>query len=340
MHIKSFIGFIIGILAMAGVIVFVVLRGESSPPAKIYHIAIITRKDVGTYQEAIQSYRKKMTELGYGDGQNVFYDIYQFNNSSELKQIVSNVISSHPDIIHTYSTPATVQAYQETKHMTHPIPVVFGSMGDPLAAGVIHDIQSPGTNVTGVTSLATELTANRIRFLKEIKPGIKRVAMPHSAESLNDASANKSVDIAKDTAYQLGITLVLFPVATQEDNAIVAKTITKEKIDGMIVGGDSLVWGSIDAYIAQAIKEKIPMAAFDVTQITKGALIGIGPDYTRAGKQAAILTHKILSGSLPAIIPVQIPQKLIFAVNLTTAKAIGITLGDDLLKRADIVIGK
>ena len=328
------------IITAVGVAALFVSRRNAASPPKMYHIAIITRKDVATYTQAIESYRKKMVTLGYAEGKNISYEIHEFGNSSELKDIVQAVVRSGPDVIHTYSTPATVQAYQQTKTMPHPIPVVFGSMGDPLAAKVVLDLQQPGTNVTGVASLATELTANRVRFLKEINPNIKRIAMPRSAASLNDVSANKSVEVAQETAKQLGLELIFFPVSSAEENATIAKSITKEKAEGMIVGGDSLVWGGIDAYIAQAIKEKIPFAAFDLTQIAKGALIGMGPDYARVGEQAAGLTHQVLDGTPPATIPVQVPQKLILAVNIATARAIGITLSDDLLKRADVVIGK
>lgn len=338
MRIKSII-LIIAVIAIAGIAALVLKRQFAKPP-RVYHIAIVTRKDVAMYEEAIKSYRKKMEDLNYIEGKTVFYDIRHFSDGAELKQIVRDVIASGPDLISTYSTPATVEAYKQTKDLTKAIPVVFGSIGDPLAAGVVKDIARPGTNVTGVVSLASELTSNRIRLLKEINPSIKRIAMPHSADELNDASARKSVQVAQLAAQELGVDLTLLPVSSPEKNAATAAMITKEKIDGIIIGGDSLIWSGINFYIAQAIKEKIPFAAFDLTQITKGALIGIGPDYAHVGQQAAALTHQILRGTSPATIAIQVPDKLILAVNLATARAIGITLNNELLKRVDVVIGK
>jgi len=340
MRIKSMMVLVISVIVISGITIFLLQRQFVSQPEKIYHIAIVTRKDVATYEEAIQSYRKKMRDLGYVEGKTISYATHYFNNNAELNQIVRDVVASGPDLITTYSTPATVEVYKQTKSLTQPIPVVFASMGDPLGAGVVQDIVRPGTNVTGVASLASELTSNRIHLLKEIKPSIKRIAMPHSADALNDSSARKSVQVAQQTARELGINLLLLPVSSQEENTSVAALITREKVDGMIVGGDSLIWGSIGLYIAQAIKEKIPMAAFDLTQITKGALIGMGPDYAHVGKQAAVLTHQILRGASPATVAVQVPEKLVLAVNLATAHAIGITLSDELMKRVDVVIGK
>lgn len=340
MRIKFVIILIICVIIVVGVAAFLFQRQFVREPEKIYRVTIVTRKDVAMYEEAIQNYVKKMQDLGYLEGKTIFYDIRYFNNSGELTQIMRDVIALNPDLITTYSTPATVEAYKQTKDLTHPIPVVFGSVSDPLAAGVVKDIGRPGTNVTGVVSLASELTSSRIRLLKEIKPSIKRIAMPHSADELNDASARKSVQVAQQAAKELGVDILFFPVFSQEENTRVADLITKEKVEGIIIGGDSLIWGSIDVYIARAIKEKIPMAAFDLTQITKGALVGIGPDYAHIGKQAAVLTHQILRGALPQTVAIQVPEKLIFAVNLSTARLIGITLGDELLKRADVVVGK
>lgn len=331
--------FIIGIAVIATISLLWRYRFEPQQE-KIYSVAIITRNDVATYEQAIEHYQKKMQQLGYEEGKNIFYNIRRFANSKDLDQIISKVIATNPDLITTYSTPATTEAYKKTKQLAHPIPIVFGSMGDPIATGVVKDIQQPGTNVTGITSLSTELTANRIRLLKEIDPSIKRIAMPHSAYALNDAAARKSVAIAQQTAHELDIDLLLLPVSSSAENNIIANSITNANVDGMIVGGDSLIWSGIDLYIAQAIKEKIPLAAFDITQITNGALIGIGPDYIQLGKQAATLTHKILRGGSPATIAIQVPEKLILAVNIATAKAIGLRLSDQLLKRADVIIGK
>lgn len=340
MYKKSLFALIVGGIILIGVAILLFQNQLREQPLKIYHVAIVTRKDVATYEEAIKSYRKKMEHLGYTENKNILYDIRHYNHNGELKDIVRDVVASDPDLIHTYSTPATVEAYKQTKDLTQPIPVVFGSVGDPLSTGTVKDIGRPGTNVTGVVSLASELTSNRLRLLKEIIPSIKHVAMPHSANILNDASARKSVQVAELAAQELSVNLILFPVSSPDKNAGVAAMITKEKIEGMIIGGDSLIWGGIDLYIAQAIKEKIPLVAFDLTQITKGALIGIGPDYMHVGEQAAVLTHQILRGTSPAIIAIQVPTKLILAVNLATARAIGITLSDELLKRVDVVIGK
>jgi len=324
------------VFLIAGLVFWQNTKRQTPAPRKIYRIAILLR-DTG-YGQAIEGYKNKMSELGYVENKNVTYSVYVVSDQKELLQVARSLVEKGVDLIHTYSTLATQAAYEATKELNRPIPVVFGSMGDPLLSGVIKSVQHPGTNVTGVASLSTELTANRLELLKKINPQIVRVAMPYSAPEVKDPAADKSVQVAEKTATYLGITLSLYPIVSSKDNALVAKSITHENADGMIVGGDSLVWGGIAYYIKQAIAEKIPFAVFDVSQVEKGALIGFGPDYRASGKQSALITHQILRGKNPGDISIAAPR-LLLAVNLKTASEIGISLGPAFLNTVDVIIG-
>jgi putative ABC transport system substrate-binding protein len=327
--------FVAGVFFIAGDIRSVL---PTSSGKDVYHIGILVRGS--GYEPAVQGYKDRMTQLGYVEGKNITYDVQFISAQDQLAPTVKKFIAEGVDLIHTYSTPATEAAYAETKNMAHPTPIVFGSMGDPLLSSAVEDIQRPGHNVTGVASLSTDLTAKRLELLKEINPLIKRVAFPRTAEGAGDLAANKSVDIALKAAKDLGIELILYPVKSKDDNARVAAGITKDGADGMTVGGDSLVWGSIDLYIAQAIKEKIPFTVFSVSQVQQGGLAGIGPDFAVSGRQSADMSHKILRGGNPANIPIQAPEKLIFVVNKATAAKIGLTLTPEFLSQADVVIDK
>ena len=322
------------------VIIWVQYRSTTvSPQSRMYYIGILARGH-GSYEIAIKGFQDRLKELGYVEGQNVTYDVRYLSTKDELNQAAQDFINARVDLINTYSTPATQAVYRATQQMEHPIPIVFGSLSDPIAAGVVKSIEEPGFNATGVTSLASDLTPKRIELLTRIVPGIKKIAMPRSAEELNDIAANRSVALAEQAAQKRGIELVFFPVRTKEENASAATSITAERVQGMIVGGDSLVWGSLDDYIKQAIKEKIPFAVFDTDQVKRGALIGFGPDYTVMGQQVAVISDKILQGRKPGDIPVETPKKLLLTMNLDTARAIGITLDPQLLKEADVIIGK
>ncbi|MBI3442372.1 MAG: ABC transporter substrate-binding protein [Candidatus Sungbacteria bacterium] len=338
---KIVLGAVLLLLA-AGILAIAWTRYRSvtvSSQPRIYHIGILSRGR-GSYEVAIKGFLEQMRELGYLEGQNVVYDVRYLSTADELERAVQDFVNKPVDLIITYSTPATHPAYKATQKMSNPIPIIFGSLNYPVASGFIKSVEQPGTNVTGVISLSTELTAKRIELLTRIIPGIKKVAMPRSAVELNDIAVNNSVAIAQKTAKELGIELVFFPVRTKEEIASSAESITAQKVQGMIVGGDSLVWGGLDSYVKQAIKEKIPFSVFSINQVESGALIGFGADYTVMGRQIAEISHKILQGKKPEDIPVEIPAKLILTINLDTARAIGITLDPQLLKEADVLIGQ
>lgn len=331
---------LIALLALAAGISYYVLifRSYATPQeAKIYHIGVLMRGS--GYDVALEGYRDRMKGLGYEEGKNVVYDIKLVSTSEEIQAAVLDFAAKNVDLIHVYSTPATKAAYDGTKNLASPIPIVFGSMGDPLIAGVIKDVQRPGTHVTGVASLSTELTVKRLELLRQINPRIQKVAMPHTAKEAGDAAATKSVQLAQKRANEIGVQLILYPVRTKEENEVVAKRINASNTEGIIVGGDSLIWGSIDLYIAQAKSEKIPFAVFDLSQVKKGGLIGFGPDYRLAGEQSADITHQILRGRNPAEIPIAVPKKLLLMLNRDTAQSIGITFPPELVNAADIIIG-
>lgn len=335
---KKHLTFFLAILIIAAAVFTSVATRKADNSGRAYRIGILIR---GTgYEPAVEGYKKRLAELGHEEGRNTIFDIRLTSNREELPLVARELAESGVDLIHTYSTPATQAAYLATRDMSNPTPVVFGSMGDPLISGVIKDIQHPGTNVTGVASLSTQLTAKRLELLKRIKPDIRKVAMPHTAEEAGDVAATRSVVIAKEAANRLGIELLFFPVNTAKDNIEAARNITSKVAEGLIVGGDSLVWGSIDEYIAQSIKEKLLFAAFDVNQVKKGALVGFGPDYYTVGRQAAEISHQILNGKKPEGIPVEVPEKLILAVNLATARSIDLELSPQFLEEADVVFGE
>ena len=326
---------VIVVIAFAGYMYL--SRTQGADLSKTYKVGILVRGS--GYDDAILGFKKRMDELGYHDGKNITYNVQFISDKNQLQATVRTFIKEGVNLIHTYSTPATEAAITATKEMSPPIPIIFGSVGDPLLLPGVKSISHPGGNTTGVASLSTDLTSQRLRLLKDFDPAVKRVAMPHTALDAGDVAANKSVEIAEATARDLGIELTLFPVQTKDDNTAAAARIRGEDFDGMIVGGDSLVWGSIDVYIRQAIKEKIPFSVFSRSQVESGALFGLGPDYAVSGRQSADIANKILRGGNPGDIPVQIPEKLILVVNEDTAQAMGIKFGDAFLKKADVIVG-
>ena len=315
------------LLVLGAVILFVsppqLLR---APVAKTYKIGILVRG--ATYTPGVDGFKAKMKELGYEEGKNVTYLIRFVDKREELPGAISELLKEGIDLIHTYSTPATTEVYKQTKT----VPIVFGSMGDPLASKVIESLQRPGTNVTGVSSLSAPLAAKRLEFLKEAAPSIRKVAIPFTPD---DIPGKSSYNFALEAAKKLGIELVPYYISKERDVKATALAIKRKDVDGIVISSDSLVWANLATYVEQAKKEKLPFAVFDKDMVEKGGLLGYGPDYFATGEQSAFFVDKILKGAKPADLPIENPSKLLLVLNLKAAKDIGFVFPTSLLLKAD-----
>lgn len=320
--------FLIPILLIGSVLYIAVIK-QSDNDNRTFLIGIVVRGK--SYEPGVMGFKEKMQELGFQENNNVKYIIRFTDKQEGLSAIIKEFIDSNVDLIHSYSTPATIEAYKQTKT----IPIIFGSMGDPLASGVVKSLVSSGTNVTGIASLSVDLTAKRLEFLKEIFPSIRKVAIPYS---IGDIPGKRSVEVAQEGAPKLGITIIPYPITAERGVKETASAIFKKDVDGMIVSADSAVWANLSSYIAQAKDQKIPFAVFDKNMVEKGGLVGYGPDYFAVGKQAAVLANKILKGTKPENLPIESPNKLILAINLKTAAENNFLIPDKFLSKADLII--
>lgn len=284
-----------------------------------------------TYRPGVDGFKKKMRELGYAEGVNIRYEIAFVEKREDLPSAVQKLLARGVDLIHTYSTPVTIEAYRQTRT----VPIVFGSMGDPLASKTIRSLQSSGTNVTGVSSLSVPLTAKRLEYLVDAAPQIKKIAFPFTAD---DIPGKNSYAVVEASAQKLGVTVVPYLISRERPARETAAAILRKDVDGIVIPADSVVWANLDAYVASAAREKLPFAVFDKDMVVNGGLVGYGPDYFITGEQSAVLADKILKGQRPTDLPVEIPQKFILAVNLDTARAIGIVFPQALLEKADLII--
>lgn len=296
---------------------------------KIYKVGIIIRGE--SYRPGVEGFKSKMRELGYEEGKNIIYRTNFVEKREDLKPVISRELQEGIDLMHTYSTPATVEAHK----LTSETPIVFGSMGDPLASGVVESLQRPGKNVTGVSSLSSPLAAKRLEFLKEAVPSIKKVAIPFSPD---DIPGTSSFNTAMEAAQKLGLELVAYHISKDRDVKKTALAIKKKDVDAIVISSDSAVWATLSTYVEQAKKEKLPFAVFDKDMVEKGGLLGYGPDYFISGEQSAVYADKIFRGANPALLPIDAPRKLLLVLNARTARQIGITFPSSLLRKADLII--
>ncbi len=305
------------------------LQSSSSVKQKSYRIGIIVRGD--SYTPAVTGIKERMTEMGYIEGTSVTYDVVYVVNPGDIASTTAKIIAEKPDLIVTFASPISVEAAKQTKT----IPIVFGSMGDPLGSGIIDSMTHPGRNVTGITSLSVDLTPKRLDMLKQLFPSIKKVAFPYT---LHESNAERSLQLTQDLATRLGVTVVPYPLTPDHLAVEVAKSISRKDVDAIMFSADSAVWAALSTFVDQARKEKIPLAVFDRSMVEKGGLVGYGPDYAVMGKQIANIVKKILNGASPADLPIESPEKLILALNLKTAKELGLTVPSVFLSQVDYLV--
>jgi putative tryptophan/tyrosine transport system substrate-binding protein len=276
------------------------------------------------------AFRKKLAELGYVVGQNIAIEYRWSDQAKRLPALAVELTGLRMDVIVAVEETAALAAKQAAKDI--PIVVaVFNS--DPVATGLANSLSRPGGNLTGISILAPEMAAKRLELLREIIPGLMRVAVLWSRQDTNHLTLLRETEQA---ARYLGVAAV--PVEGSEDIEDTFQRIVKEHIDAI----DMLVsphFFRIRSRIAElGLKYRLPIIGGVDGFAESGGLINFGPNVTDNFRQAAVYVDKILKGEKPADLPISQPTKFELAINLKTAKALGLTIPPTLLARADEVI--
>jgi putative ABC transport system substrate-binding protein len=284
------------------------------------------------FQQALEGLREGLAALGYTEGHNLTFHVEDARGEvARLPHLAARLVAAQPDLLFTITTAPAMAAKQAT---TTP-PIVFTSVGDPLRAGLVASYASSQNNLTGVTSSAAPLSGKRLEVLQELAPGTTRVLVLVAAQ---EPTAQIAFQSLADVAPKLGITLLRQDVTSAEDAAQRLAAVPQGAIDALFHVPQSLLGFHLDLLIHKALADRIPLSVFDVGMVEQGALVSYGADQRLLGRQAAKLVVKILQGVKPAALPIQTPEKVLLAINLTTAKAIGFTIPQSLLERADRLV--
>jgi len=307
------------------------LIGEAQS-SKVARIGYLSGNPQADTQEALDAFRAKLNGLGYRDGQDLFLE-YRYGDGQydRLPQLASDLVRLKLAVLLTYGTPASLAA----KNATRTIPIVFAAVADPLTAHLVASLTQPGLNVTGVTTNNPELSTKRLSLLKEAVPAAARVAV--LADPDFPATPNM-VSETRNAGQALGLKLQVLEVRQPQYLAKAFSAMSAAKTDALIVLPDALFIAHRPRIIELAASSRIP-AIYHLRQFVEaGGLISYGVDYVESFQQAALLVDKILKGAKPADLPVEQPWRFILSINLRTAKALGLTISQSLLLRADHVI--
>jgi putative ABC transport system substrate-binding protein len=280
------------------------------------------------YDPILAGLRDGLEKSGYREGRDVRFVIEDSKGDTQnFPARAARLLESKPDIVLTTTTLPTRAARQATTA----IPIVFTAVGDPVQAGLVPSFASSRNNLTGVSSYSAPLSGKRLALLKEIAPKTKEVLAIVSAK---ENSAQVSAQFLEDAAKKLNIQVHRRDVGRTEEieKALAEKPATTDAIFHV---ASVLIGNHIDALIAASRRDRLPLMVNQESMVRDGALASYGGDFRLSGVQAAKLVVKLLKGAKPSDIPIETPERLILAINVTAAKAIGLKIPRNLLERAD-----
>src|SRR5262245_38998677 len=302
------------------------LSARAQQSAKIPRIGIIDDSPIWS------AFRHGLRDLGYLEGQNIAFEYrYAGGLPDRLAWVAVELVRRPVDLIATFGTPPTLAA----KQATTTIPIVMMGVGDPVGAGLVPSLARPGGNITGNTILGPEVAGKRLQLLKEVIPSLSRVAFLWNPDNASHAAQLAEVRGAVAT---LGIKLLPLAVRSPDefDNAFAA--MMRERPDAFLMTNDPFHQLSIGRIIDFLANNRLPGMFLTREIVVAGGFLSYGaslPDWFRRG---AVYGHKILQGAKPADLPVEQPVKFELVVNLKTAKAMGLSVPEPFLLRADEVI--
>ncbi len=300
-------------------------------PEETYHVGVVSFG--GGQREVIIGMQEGMQALGYQEGENIVYTIIDAKGDEQVKAAAEEFLRQGVDAVYSASTPVTMLVSRSIKD----IPIVFNIVSDPVGVGLANSLTASGTNLTGCSNVVGQTGPKRLEVLRTILPDLETVVV------LYDPKNNFSQDaivILREAEKTLGVTLVEKHVGSKDDVVTVMKGIAPGEYDAFFHLGEAKVSGMAAEVIEAANNIKLPTMAHGEGFVQKGMLAAHGPSWRLLGSQCSGTLDKVLRGVDPGAIPIQIPLKFEFIVNLTTAKALGIDLPDEILIRADKLIGE
>jgi putative ABC transport system substrate-binding protein len=309
------------------------LAAEAQEAGKVYRIGVLDPTPVALNVANLDAFRQGMRELQYADGQNFVIEYRSPEGRADrFPDLAQELIRLKVDLILTRGTPAVTAA----KNATRTIPIVMAASGDPLGplgAAVVTGLARPGGNVTGLTALTAEVSGKRLQLLKEATPGARRVAAV-----LDRGAPVTQWRATEQAARSIGLQPQILYIEKAEDLGPAFDAAVKQRADAVLVGLGAVIQSNVGRVVELAARHRLPSAFSSREYVVAGGLMAYGVSYPDSYRRAATYVDKILKGAKPADLPVEQPTKFELVINLKTAKALGLTIPQSLLQRADEVI--
>jgi len=301
--------------------------------AKIPRIGILTPGTAAMTQDLFEAFRQGMRDRGYIEGQHVIFERrFGGDRPERLSDAAAELVHSKVDVIVT----ATDQGIAAVKQQTQTIPIVMANSTDPVTTGFVASLARPGGNITGNSGMSPELSGKRLQILREVVPGLSRVAFLWNPDIRGAVLAYKET---QDAARSLHLQLQSVEVSHADDLDRALSELTTGRAEALIVPGLNPVAYANRGRIARfAQRNRLPSMYGTRDFADAGGLMTFGPSAADLWRRAATFVDKILKGAKPGDLPVEQPTTFELVINLKTAKALGLNIPPSLLARADQVI--
>jgi putative tryptophan/tyrosine transport system substrate-binding protein len=297
-------------------------------------IGFLHSASAAAYAHLVAAFHKGLSEAGYSEGQNVAIEYrWSEGHNERLPALAAELVRRQVAVI---VTPGSTAATLAAKAATPTIPIVFLSAVDPVKTGLVASLNRPGGNVTGVSDIGVELAAKRLGLLHELLPGAARFALLVNPD--NPGITEAFVTEAQTAASAIGRQIEVVTASTNGDIDRAFATLVNKRADAFLVSTDALFVSRRVQLVTLAARHAVPAMYFRREFAEAGGLMSYGSNLADQFRQNGIYAGRILKGEKPAEMPVQLPTKFEFVVNLQTAKSLGIEIPTTLLARADEVI--
>ena len=321
---------------IGSLVVFAASRAvNSQQTGKVYRIGFLGIANASSWASQIAALRQGLRDLGYEEGKNLVIE-YRWANEDfdRLTKLAAELVSVKVDLIVTHGTPGSRAA----KQATTTIPIVMAAVGDPVRSGLVASLARPGGNLTGNSILEFDLTLKRLQLVREVIPKASRVGLLYVPGTQIGAVTVGGARAVDDAAGSLGMRVHRFGIREPNDLASALATMAKEKTDALMMGTDALLVVHYGEIARLAVQHRLPTVGAAKQFVGAGGLFAYGVNVVETYRHAAVYVDKIIRGAKPADLPIEQPTKYVLAVNLNTAKALGLTIPQALLLRADEVI--
>jgi putative tryptophan/tyrosine transport system substrate-binding protein len=308
------------------------LPANAQQPAKVPRIGFLSAPSPSAVSARAEAFRQGLRDLGHVEGQDIVIEYrYAEGKLDRFPALAAELVRLKVDVIVTGTSAGTRSA----KEATATIPIVMAQDGDPVGNGFVASLARPGGNITGLSSLAPEISGKRLELLKEIGPKFSRIAVFGNSASPGTAQSLKETELAAGT---FGVQLQYLDVRSPKDIETVFPAARKGRADAILVLASPVFNIQRQKLIDLAVKSRLPVIYYAPEWVQDGGLMSYGVNYTDLYRRAATYVNKILKGTKPADLPVEQPKKFEFIINLNAAKQIGLTIPPNVLARADRVI--